>query len=165
MTPWKIRSPEERGLLNPNFCAILLWHTAFGHKVEASLPIAFELSFTVLPLVLHRETREALPRSTTTSLAVWLDHDPLLRSRIADRACLLMKHTKEALTFGGLYELLRFTSGEVEANIDWKRKITKTLANSSEEVRHCAKRAEFVGKWFGKSGDASTVMALMGVKP
>lgn len=165
MTPWSTRSPEEQGLLNPSFCATLLWHAALGHTAEVNCPIAFELSFIVLPLVLHRETREALPRTATTSLAVWLDQDPLLRSKIADRACLLVKHSKEALAFGGLYEMLRIASGGVEANANWKKKISKTLVNSSEEVRHCAKRAEFVGKWFGKSGDASTVMALMGVKP
>jgi len=76
-----------------------------------------------------------------------------------------VRHTKEALTFGGLYDLLRFSNCGVQANADWKKKVSKTLADSSDEVRNCAKRAEFVGKWLAKAGDASTVMALMGVRP
>lgn len=165
MIEWKSRSPEERGLLNPNFCATMLWHAAMGHKTEVNLPLPFELSFVVLPIVLHRGTRESLPRSTVTSLAVWLEQDPLVRSRIADRAGTLVKHTKEALTFGGLYDLLRLNGGTVEANVDWKRKVSKSLTESSDEVRICAKKSEFVGKWLAKAGDASTVMALIGVRP
>ena len=68
MTPWRERSLEERNLLNPGFCATLLWYAAQGYASERKMPMAIELSFLVLPLVLHLETRESLPRAITTSL-------------------------------------------------------------------------------------------------
>jgi hypothetical protein len=36
---------------------------------------------------------------------------------------------------------------------------------ASDEVRECAKRAEFVGKWLAQTGSAPTVLALLGVRP
>ena len=37
--------------------------------------------------------------------------------------------------------------------------------DATDEVRACIKKAEFVGKWFARSGDYTTVMALWGVAP
>ena len=85
MMPWAERSREERALLNPGFCAQLLWCAARS-CVRDGGGLSFEEAFLVLPFVLHRGTREALPRGTRTSLAVWLDANPLARGRIATRA-------------------------------------------------------------------------------
>jgi hypothetical protein len=127
--------------------------------------LSFETSFLVLAIVLDRETRESLPRAVTTSLTVWLEENALARSRIAERSRTLMPFTKEALTFGGLHGLLLLKAGVVRPNLDWKNKVTASINASSDEVRVCAKRAEFVGRWFSKAGSAATVMALMGVRP
>jgi len=69
MTTWSRRSHEERALLNPGFCANLLWQAARGCAAVGNGALSFEESFLVLPFVLHRETREMLPRDTRTS---WL---------------------------------------------------------------------------------------------
>jgi hypothetical protein len=165
MTAWKNRSWEEKTLLSPNFCALLLWHAAGGYSTVGGDRLRFDLSFLVLPFVLHRDTREALPKAVTTSLPVWLDENPLWRARIADRARMLVPFTKEGLMFGGLHGLLDLGGGTVGQKPDWKKKIAAELRQSSDEVRGCAKRAEFVGKWFAKGGSAGTVMATVGVMP
>jgi hypothetical protein len=165
MMSWIHRPAEEKALLNPSFCSTLLWQAAIGYAADAGAPLPFDVTFLVLPIVLHRETREALPKAVTTSLAVWLNENSLVRPRIADRATKLVTFTKEALMFGGVHGLLDLTNGIVAANIDWKRKITAMLKGSTDEVRACAKRAEFVGRWFAKAGSPGTVMALVGVKP
>ena len=165
MTPWITRSPEERGLLNPGFCALLLYKAAQGHAADSDAGLSFETSFLVLAIVLDRATRELLPRAFTTSLAVWLEENALARSRIADRSRTLTPFTKEALTFAGLHGLLLLKAGIIRPNLDWKKKVTATINASSDEVRTCAKRAEFVGRWFSKTGSAATVMALIGVRP
>jgi hypothetical protein len=163
---WGARSSEERSLLNPSFCAVLLWHGARGHEGETgSSMFPFEMAFLLLPMVLHCETRESLPKSTTTSLAVWLEENPLARSRITDRAQMLVPFVKEALNFGGLHGIFVFANGTIAANADWRKRVKKSLHGCSDEVRLCAKRAEFVGKWFAKTGNAVTVMAIMGVRP
>lgn len=165
MTSWAERSHEERSLLNPGFCANLLWHAASAHSAEAGTPMSFEEAFLVLPFVLHRRTRDDLPRSTRTSLPVWLNDHPFARGNIASRARALVNFTKEALTFAGVHGLIRIDNGRLIADAAWKPSIDKTLRDTSGEVKECSKRAEFLGKWFVQTGNAATVLALLGVRP
>jgi Family of unknown function (DUF6521) len=69
------------------------------------------------------------------------------------------------LLFGGVHGLLLFTSGLVSSDAARRRTVNSVLRVSTDEVRACAKRAEFIGKWFAKAGTPGTIMALMGVKP
>lgn len=167
MNPWAKRPIEEQRLLNPSFCSLLLWNSARAHtaatRPRAGIP--FEECFLVLPMVLHRETRESLPPRTTTSLAVWVGRNPLALSTIADRSRSLVPFTKEALRFAGTYGLLQFNQTLILANLDWRKRMDLALKDSSDEVRACAKRAEFLGKWFAKTGNAETVLALLGIQP
>ena len=165
MSLWTGRPSEERSLLNPSFCSCLLWQAAEGYKSISQEFLPFELSFLVLPIVLHRVTREALPATIRTSLAVWIDDNPLARSRVADRSRMLVKFTKEAMMFGGLHGLLEFKAGGIIANPQGKKLISADMKDSTDEVRACVKRAEFVGKWLANSGSSGTVMAIFGVRP
>ncbi len=165
MTSWLQRSHEERVLLNPGFCANIIWHAARGYTDERGGALSFEESFLVLPFVLHRETRKALPRSSRTSLAVWLNENPLARSRVATRARLLVPFTKEALTFGGIHGFIRLEGGRLHSEATWKKAVNRALKMSSDEVRSCVKRGNFLGKWFAQTGSAATVFALLGVRP
>lgn len=165
MTPWRERSIEERNLLNPGFCATLLWHAAQGYASERKTPMAIEVSFLVLPFVLHLETRESLPRAITTSLPTWLSEYPLVRTRLGERAAMLRPFTREALVFGGSHRLLSISRDGVRANDEMKKRVNAALKTTSDEVRECAKRAEFLGRWLEKAGAPETVMALLGVQP
>jgi len=165
MTAWADRSHEEQALLNPGFCANLLWHAASGYAGDGDGALSFEESFLVLPFVLHRETRETLPRSSRTSLTVWLDENPLARGRVTSRARLLVPFTKEALTFGGVHGFIQLDGGKLRADATWTRVVNRALTVSSDEVKGCAKRADFIGKWFAQTGNAATVLALIGVRP
>lgn len=165
MTPWLQRPWEERTLLNPAFCAHLLWHAARGYADVGNSFLPFEEAFLILPFVLHRETREALPRDTRTSLVVWLEHNALARGRVARRAQLLATFTKEGLLFGGQQGFIRIEQGRLYGVETWKRAVSRSLRASSDEVRVCTRKAEFVGKWFAQAGSATTVLALLGVRP
>jgi hypothetical protein len=165
MSQWTSRPPEERALLNPSFCSCLLWQASVGYESIAHAPLPFDISFLVLPTVLHRETRESLPKLVRTSLAVWVDENPLARPRIADRARTLVPFTKEAMIYGGIHGLLELQGGAIAANPDWRKRIAADLEDSTDEVQSCAKRAEFVGKWLASSGSSGTVMAILGVRP
>ena len=165
MTSWNERSQEERALLNPAFCASLLWQAARGYANTGSGALSFEESFLVLPFVLHRDTREALPRDTRTSLAVWLGENPLAQARIARRAQLLTTYTKEGIIFGGMHGFIRLERGQLLGDDAWRRSVTSSLRESSDEVQACLRRSEFIGKWFAMAGNAPTVLALMGVRP
>jgi hypothetical protein len=165
MSRYTSRPSEERTLLNPSFCSCLLWQAAVGYKNTSQESLPFDISFLVLPLVLHRATRDALPTTVKTSLAVWIADNPLARSRVADRTRMLVQFTKEAMMFGGLHGLLAFHAGTITANPDWNKSIVAEIKSSTDEVRLCMKRAEFVGKWLGSSGSSNTVMTIFGVRP
>ena len=165
MNSWAQRSHEERVLLNPGFCANLIWHAALGYADESGDAMSFEESFLVLPFVLHRETRGTLPRDTRTSLATWLNDYPLSRSRIATRAQLLAPFAKEAIIFAGVHGFIRLEEGKVSADPAWKKSVIAAFKDSSDEVRSCINRSSFVGKWFAKTGNAATIFALIGVQP
>lgn len=165
MTPWRERSFEERHLLNPGFCAVLLWHAAQGYASEREAPMPVELAFLVLPFVLHRQTRESLPRIITTSLPTWLADHPIVRTRLGERAATLRTFTRESLVFGGSHRLLLLAQEGVRANADLRRRVSAVLKSTSDEVRECAKRSEFLGRWLESAGGPETVMALLGVRP
>ena len=165
MTSWSEGTLEERVLLNPAFCAHILWHFASAGNEEGCRPLTFVESFLVLPMVLHRSTRDSLPRSTRTSLSVWMDENPSSRANVATRAKALAPYTRNALVFGGSRKFIHIKSGVIAADGLWKRQVNASLREATEEVRTCAKRAKFVGAWFSDSGTATTVMALMGVRP
>lgn len=165
MIKWSHRSQEERVLLNPSFCSILLWHAAYGFFTEKNGALSFEESFLILPFVLHRETRENLPRTIATSLPVWLEKNSLARSKIISRARLLVPFTKEALLFGGLHGLIHFDNGKLYAIMKWQKNMNNMLRSASDEVRECAKRSEFTGRWLAQSGSAATTLAIIGVRP
>ena len=69
------------------------------------------------------------------------------------------------MCFGGTHGLISIDEGKLRANEDLRRIINRSLQEASDEVRFCARRAEFVGKWFGQIGSGSTVLALIGVRP
>jgi len=165
MIEWTGRSPEERALLNPSFFSLLLWQAATAHMSYADAGLPFGTAFLVLPVVLHRGTRESLPRTLATSMPIWLDENPLVRARLAERARTLVPYTKEALIFGGMRGFLVLGPGTIEGGRTWIRKVNAELRQTSDEVRMCVKKAEFLGRWFARTGNEATVMALMGVKP
>jgi hypothetical protein len=162
---WENQSSEEKVLLNPSFCSIILWYAARGYSGFAGNALPFSLTFLVLPMVLHKHTREALPGKITSSLPVWLDEYPLARAHIAERARMLVPFTKDALVFGGVHKLLAFRGDTVVSDLRWEKSIARTLKGSSPEVLSCARQSEFVGRWLARAGDPGTVMALLGVRP
>lgn len=166
MIPWSQRTLEERRLLNPAFCAQLVWRAARGHVGVGNSALSLEEAFLVLPMVLHGEIRQSLPRDTRTSLAVWLETKPLARRWITAGARRLVPFTKEALMFGGMHGYIELVGSQVRAvEAQWAKLEMRLTNQASDEVRECAKRAEFVGKWLAQTGSAPTVLALLGVRP
>lgn len=165
MIAWQKRSWEERTLLNPAFCATLLWFAARGRESEGRSVLSIDESFMVLPLVLPTSTREALPNNVKTSLPVWLSEHPIEQGRLGERAKALVPFTRTALTFGTKHGLLVLDGTQIKPSMELAKGVKKTMKLSSDEVRACAAKAEFIGKWFARTGPASTVLSLLGVRP
>jgi len=170
MTDWQDRTIEQRNLLNPAFCAVVLWLVAKGYQAEseavngatAALPI--ELAFVGASFVLRGQTRHQLPSTVRTSLATWIQDHPLERSAVAKGVGILRPYVREALLFGAQHGALSMMGRHVASEPGVVKRINRYLKQSSADVRGCAGQAHFVGRWLRKSGTPSTVMAMLGVQ-
>lgn len=170
MTAWQERTIEQRNLLNPAFCAVVIWHLARGYRTEsvslvgepAGLPL--ELAFVGASLVLRGRTRDQLPSTIATSLATWVHDHPLERSAVTKGVVVLREPVREALLFGAQRGVLSLDGRQLEANDERIKKINSYLRASSAEVRECTRQAVFVGRWLCKAGAPPTVLALLGVQ-
>lgn len=171
MTAWHDRTIEERNLLNPAFCTVILWFLAKGYRTEADalvesqsqLPLA--LAFVGSSFVLRGQTRRKLPTTIRTSLPSWVCEHPLDRSAVARGVEVLRPYVREAIMFGTQSGLLGLTGAAVTADGNAQRRINKYVRQSTLEVQECASRAEFVGRWLMKCGTPSTVLSLLGMQP
>jgi Family of unknown function (DUF6521) len=66
---WTGRPREEANLLNPAFCCTALTSSIVGYMGVDAEGMPYPLAFMILPIALHKTTREALPQNTRTSLA------------------------------------------------------------------------------------------------
>ena len=163
-TPWVERPPEQARLLNPAFIGATVWSCARGYSSTNDEDLPYALAFVAVPIVLHKTTREGLPRSTRTSMASWLAENARAHVGFADRAGALVPLVKEAVLFASTGALLTVNDGCLIAG-HRPRSMARFEREAMNEVKACIKKAEFVGKWFAGSGDYATVMALWGVAP
>lgn len=167
MIDWRERPAEVAHLLNPAFIAALIARTAGGYQDEATAAIPFPLLFIAMPIVLHRKTREQLPRDTRTRMTTWLQRTPEARVGFATRAREVAPFIREGLSLGLSARALRVTpDGGVEPGpgISLQRLLVQR-DNGTKDVNECLRRARFAGTWLARAGSPSTVFALWGVRP
>jgi hypothetical protein len=161
MTRWLDRPPDAAALLNPALLAIISAAAASQYERESHEAMPWPLMFLVAPLVLHRGTREALPRTTRTHLSTWITNNPVIRAGFPQRAQSLTKTVREGLRFGITYGVLSVTTD------GGMRGILPRSAQPIEggDVAEVIRSAGFVGKWFTRADQAATLFALLGVAP
>lgn len=161
VTLWADRSPVVAAMLNPALLATITAAAAAEYERADGSPMPWPLAFLVAPMVLHRDTRDALPRSTRTHLTSWVSDNPTLRAGLPLRARSLVDPVREGLRFG-LSERILTVVGE--------GRIRGTFAGPSRppdigDLRPVVRSAGLVGKWFAKLDQPATAFALLGVAP
>ena len=162
--PWAERPPEQARLLNPAFIGALVWSSANGYLGIRARGLPYPLAFVAMPIVLHKATRESLPRAVSTSMVTWLTENTRAHVGFSDRARGLVPLVKDGILFASNGSMLSLADGHLSA-AQRPRSVSRFEREASDEVKSCMKRAEFVGKWFAGSGDYATIMALWGVTP
>ena len=165
MRRWGDRVREEAYLLNPAFSAINLTAALGGYESVTTTGMPFPLSFMVLPVVLHRPTREALPISTRTSMPAWLLRHADARVFFFERVTSLRPYTREALHFGLRHGLFATDEGGSLRALPTPTRVDSMLNKMTGEIRECTLKARFVGKWLASTGNTATAMALWGIRP
>ncbi len=166
MQLWPKRVVEEANLFNPAFCAVLLAKTSEEFTKKTQQPLPFALAFLVLPVVLHRGTRSALPGSTVTSLLPWVQEHREQLVNFSGRVQSLRPITREAILFGTQNETLAVAgSGGIAVGA---RKVSATEKKTglfTDEARECVERAGFLGRWLAAAGTPATIYSAWGIAP
>jgi hypothetical protein len=119
----------------------------------------------ILPIILHHNTRNSLPKKINTPLSSWIEKNPSVYMGFSERLISMKPFTKEALLYGLVNDLIFFDdNGEV--NTDFKLGLTdKFLRKLEGESRECVLKSRLLGRWFGSSGSAQKIMFLWGIRP
>jgi hypothetical protein len=165
MSSWTARPREEANLLNPPFCSLLLLLATEHYQRASKSNMPYVYPFLLLPIVLHKATREGLPRTTLKSLSTWIEENPSFRALLPDNVRALRPFVQEALLYGLVHECLKIDEEGALSLGKKPRGLSGYETASSNEVRDCLKRAQFVGRWFASAGSVPTVMTLWGIRP
>lgn len=152
---WDERPEDSRSLFNPAFSAAMI--CVASRKYDSELPsgsgMQLLMSFLILPLSLHTETRNILPRTTATSLTQWVRQHPEVHIGLADRVSAFRDITCEAIRYAVLGGIIVLTDEGGLRHVPGKpRGLTGVMA-ASEEVEHCFKAAANLGCWFARVPD------------
>lgn len=165
MSVWSERAQDEANLLNPAFCCAVIASAVGFYNGRELKAMPLPLVFMVLPLVLHKTTREALPGSTRTSMVVWLHNNGSAKLLFHERLMALKPYTQEAIRFGFALELLSFgENGEVRAKTT-QADVNRYLELLTDDARDCVLKSKFLGKWFESAGNPNSIMSLWGIRP
>jgi len=162
MKRWDQRPIEIRNLFNPAFCGLVLFRALSGFEEEDPRGMYFSLALLVLPLCLHKESREILSRRSRSYFLKALSDHPELAVSFSKRVNDLLPFTLEGLGF--LMSLNTFSvspSGRLRTNSIGVR---KGIAGTPETIA-CQRVARYLGREFAVIGSRSTVYATLGVRP
>jgi hypothetical protein len=163
--PWHERPAELANLLNPAFGGLVLSTAVQSFQEQAGHGMPYPLAALVLPLILHKATRESLPRDTRTTLLAWLEREQALLPHFAPRVRSVLPYTQEAIRFLAGRDVLRLAGGGLLEIGSGQIGSTARLTRQSEEVRVCLNRAQFVGRWLAQAGETATVYQALGIQP
>lgn len=162
MREWSNRSKEVAYLLNPAFCGRVLYSIVktYGDITKRAFP--FPLIYLVLPLILHKKTRELI--NSRTKLLMWVQRYPETLINFPRRTKELVPITNEAIELLLQCNLFQLTNnGEIEI-VQTVKALSKTKY-TNDEIKDCIKKSEHVAKWFAGAGKAETIFISMGVRP
>jgi hypothetical protein len=162
--PWSDRAREEAANLNPAFCGELLARSVAEYKRVRELPFPYPLTFLVLPIALHRRTRDLLPGNSSAAFVGWAAERKPLLAEVPERVRRLIPITREALLFLLQHQLLCFENGGL---IPGRKKMSPRArpaltADDSDEARRAA---ALLGRWFAGQGSTSSILHGFGVAP
>lgn len=162
MKKWDSRATEIAYLLNPAFCGRIIYHAIKTYSTESKRPMPFPLVYLILPMVLHRKTRERI--KSITQMHLWIQANPDVLIGFASRTKNMVKITNEAVEFlmqSGLVTL----SINAELDISQLFKPLSTTKYVNAEIGECINKSSNVAKWFVKAGKVETIYASWGVRP
>jgi hypothetical protein len=127
-------------------------------------PFGFALSFVILPIVLHKPTREQLPGNASAAFAGWVaDRGPIL-AELPDRVLRLVPVTREALLFLIQHKVMSLDAGGLSPGVKTISRSARPL-QVTDDVADARSAASLLGRWFASQASAASIMQGLGVSP
>jgi len=162
-TPWEERNTIVANLFNPAFCGEIIRIVATSYNKQTNTKFPFALSFIILPILLHKETRDKIPRTTRTYFFVWVEQNDNLFFDFSKRTKSMVKYTKEALSFLIAYNKIEITElGEINTQ---NEKIKQINNDDYLEYNEIIKKAEMLGKWLAITSDVRSIYSFFRITP
>lgn len=162
MKRWDQRPFEARNLFNPAFCGLVMFRALAGFAEVDDRGMPFSLSLLVLPLSLHKDSREVITNSPRSYLLKTTEKNQQIMVGFADRVTQMLPYAFEGL--GLLMErgcIAVADDGRIQTV---PKKVRKTVDGTAETVA-CQKVARIVGKEFARIADRATVYTTFGIRP
>ncbi|MBB6271438.1 hypothetical protein HDF26_001865 [Pedobacter cryoconitis] len=160
---WSERNTMVSNLFNPAFCGEILRTVAKEYNKHTSTKFPFAFAFLILPILLHKETRERMPKTVRSYIFVWVEDNDDLFYDFAKRTKSLVRFTKEALSFLLIYQKIELTEfGEI---ITSQEKVQKVNDDEYQEYNDILKKAEMLGKWLSHTTDVKSIYSFFRITP
>ena len=162
--PWAERPAEEARIFNPAFCAELIGRSVGEYHRTRKTALNMVIAFLVLPLTLHRATREALPGRANTAFAGWVAEHAALLVELPGRARHLRPVSREALLFAVHHQLLAL---DTEGLLPGAKPVPRSarFAVTTDEVNAARSAAALLGRWFAAQRTQTSILQGMGIAP
>lgn len=159
-----IGSSEEVALFNQAFLARILRDALIDFEKEAHENMPVPLAFLLVPLALHKPTRDDLPTRSSSQMQTWIREHPRHMAQLGTRVVGMRSFVGLAIRFGLYHGVLTSESGRIGGG-SVKRRTHSYNELESVEVQECLQTARFLGRWFARQPDAATLLAFWGLRP
>lgn len=160
--PWAGRAREEAANLNPAFCGELLARAVSEYHRLREIPFPYPLAFLILPIALHKRTRDLLPGRSSTAFVGWIAENRPSLVEIPERVIRLMPVTREALLFALQHHILHFERGGLASGVK-RIPVRAKLDHTTDDSEEARRTASMLGRWFAAQGSTSSIMQGFGI--
>lgn len=163
MKSWNNRSPIIANLFNPAYCGEIIRRTAESYYKNCNKQLPYAYSFLILPILLHKSTRQKLPKSTRKYLFTWVEENDFLFIDFTSRVKNMKPFTKEAISFLiANNKMIIDNDGGMEV-FEYRKK--NPTGNNIEETQEIFRKAKLLGSWFAISGDVKSIYSFFRITP
>jgi hypothetical protein len=159
---WELRSPVPAAMFNPALVAVTIATAANQFEETSGFPMPWPLAHLVTPLVLHKPTREALPRTKATSLTKWSSDNTVLIAGFPARAKQMAPYVREGLRFGLREGTIELVGGDALRSLAEPQITPRKTAGDLPVIYRAS---GMIGRVFGRAGSAASIYAALQVQP